>query len=61
MIKHPEAKDKKGLIDYNVHVFQDAITEVFARKWEKRSSQADNDNVEQAAGSNAAEPQDTRD
>lgn len=35
VIKNNEAKDKKGLIDYNCHVFQDALNEVFARSWEK--------------------------
>ena len=35
VIKHDEAKDKKGLIDYNCHIFQDALAEVFARGWEK--------------------------
>lgn len=34
-IKNADAKDKKGLIDYNVHVFQDAINKVFTRSWEK--------------------------
>lgn len=35
VIKNDEAKDKKGLIDYNCHIFQDALGEVFARGWEK--------------------------
>ena len=35
VIKHDEAKDKKGLIDYNCHIFQDALAGVFARGWEK--------------------------
>ncbi|KIV81420.1 hypothetical protein PV11_03609 [Exophiala sideris] len=35
VIKNNEAKDKKGLIDYNCHVFQDALNGVFARSWEK--------------------------
>ena len=35
VIKNEEAKDKKGLIDYNCHIFQDALNEVFARAWEK--------------------------
>ena len=34
VIKNDEAKDKKGLIDYNCHIFQDALTKVFAREWE---------------------------
>ena len=36
LIKNPEAKDKKGLIDYNCHVFQDALNDVFDRAWEKK-------------------------
>ena len=35
MIKNPEAKNKKGLIDYNCHVLQEALAEIFARKWEE--------------------------
>jgi Ras-related GTP-binding protein C/D len=35
VIKNNEAKDKKGLIDYNCHIFQDALADVFARGWEK--------------------------
>ena len=38
VIKHPKAKDKKGLLDYNAHIFQDALNEVFARGWEKREN-----------------------
>ena len=41
VIKHDEAKDKKGLIDYNCHVFQDALSEVFAKNWQKDSEPAD--------------------
>jgi Ras-related GTP-binding protein C/D len=38
VIKHPDAKDKKGLLDYNAHIFQDALNEVFARGWEKQEN-----------------------
>ncbi|KAK5198400.1 GTP-binding protein gtr2 [Exophiala xenobiotica] len=38
VIKNDEAKDKKGLIDYNCHIFQDALHDVFARSWEKDKS-----------------------
>lgn len=31
IVKDPNWKDKKGLIDYNVSVFQDGMNEVFAR------------------------------
>lgn len=36
MIKKPDANEKKGLIEMNCRTFQDAVNEVFARKWEKR-------------------------
>lgn len=35
VIKNREAKDKKGMIDYNVHIFQEALKAVFERAWEK--------------------------
>lgn len=35
VIKRGDAKDKKGLLDYNAHIFQDALADVFARGWEK--------------------------
>jgi Ras-related GTP-binding protein C/D len=35
VIKNPDAKDKKGLIDMNCRIFQDALNEVFSRKWEQ--------------------------
>jgi len=35
VIKNKEAKDKKGMIDYNVHIFQEALKAVFDRGWEK--------------------------
>ena len=31
IVKDPKWKEKKGLIDYNVSVFQEAMNEVFAR------------------------------
>lgn len=44
VIKHDQAKDKKGLIDYNCHIFQDALNGVFAREWEKpQESEVDSD------------------
>ena len=42
------AKDKKGLIDYNCRVFQDAITKVFAREWEKDDKEDQKDETEAA-------------
>ena len=49
-IQHDKAKDKKGLIDYNAHVFQDALTEVLARRWEKQpaTDAGENETAEQA-------------
>ena len=41
VIKHPDANAKKGLIDYNVHVFQDGINAVFERAWERPRVEAD--------------------
>lgn len=36
VIKNKEARDKKGMIDYNVHIFQEALKAVFDRAWEKK-------------------------
>lgn len=50
VIKNDEARDKKGLIDYNCHIFQDALNEVFARNWEKDKAAVNgNGNGEQQA------------
>lgn len=35
VIKNPEAKEKKGLIDMNCRTFQEALNEVFSRSWEE--------------------------
>jgi Ras-related GTP-binding protein C/D len=35
VIRNPEAKDKKGLIDMNCRTFQNALNEVFSRSWEQ--------------------------
>lgn len=35
MIRNPEAKEKKGLIDMNCRTFQDALNDVFSRSWEQ--------------------------
>lgn len=35
VIRNKGAKDKKGMIDYNVHIFQEALKAVFDRAWEK--------------------------
>ncbi|CAG7915812.1 unnamed protein product [Penicillium olsonii] len=47
VIRNPEAKDKRGLIDMNCRTFQDALNEVFSRSWEEESAAQD--------GSSAAE------
>ncbi|EER26906.1 Gtr1/RagA GTP-binding family protein [Coccidioides posadasii C735 delta SOWgp] len=39
VIKNPEAKEVKGLIDMNCRTFQDALNEVFERKWERELDQ----------------------
>lgn len=33
VIKNGQAKDKKGEIDYNCHVFQESLNKVLARNW----------------------------
>lgn len=43
VIKKPDAKDKKGLIDMNCRIFQDALNEVLARKWEQEAHSAGNE------------------
>ena len=53
-IKNPEAKEKKGLIDYNVHVFQDALNKVFERAWEKDKLH-ENDDSDQKSVKSAAQ------
>ncbi|XHG07434.1 hypothetical protein AWENTII_010580 [Aspergillus wentii] len=35
VIRNPEAKEKKGLIDMNCRTFQDALNDVFSRSWEQ--------------------------
>ena len=44
VIKNPDAKNKKGLIDYNCHIFQEALNKVLAQEWtqEKTGGEADN-------------------
>lgn len=38
VIKNPEAKEKKGLIDMNCRVFQEGLNEVFSRNWEPQEN-----------------------
>jgi Ras-related GTP-binding protein C/D len=35
VIRNPEAKEKKGLIDMNCRTFQEALNDVFSRSWEQ--------------------------
>ena len=35
VIRNPESKDKKGLIDMNCRTFQEALNDVFSRSWEQ--------------------------
>ncbi|KKY27945.1 putative gtp-binding protein gtr2 [Phaeomoniella chlamydospora] len=53
VIKNPAAKDKKGLIDYNCHIFQDALGDVFAKGWEKKEAEGNASLYEQ--GESAAD------
>lgn len=47
VIRNEQAKDKKGMIDYNVHMFQEALKAVFERGWEKKE---DTDDLEEGIG-----------
>lgn len=38
VIKNPDAKEKKGLIDMNCRVFQEGLNEVFSRNWEPQEN-----------------------
>jgi Ras-related GTP-binding protein C/D len=39
VIRNPDAKEKKGLIDMNCRIFQDALNEIFSRGWEQEEAQ----------------------
>lgn len=39
VLRHPEAKEKKGLIDMNCRTFQDALQDVFTRGWDQDKDQ----------------------
>ncbi|KIX07281.1 uncharacterized protein Z518_01934 [Rhinocladiella mackenziei CBS 650.93] len=58
VIKNNRAKDKKGLIDYNCHVFQDALKEVFARGWERKKRDENGETTERRIGRIMAEATD---
>jgi len=38
VIRNPDAKEKKGLIDMNCRTFQQALNDVFSRSWEQDES-----------------------
>jgi Ras-related GTP-binding protein C/D len=40
VIRNPEAKEKKGLIDMNCRTFQEALNDVFSRSWEREEDHA---------------------
>ncbi|RAL16923.1 GTR/RAG family Ras-related GTP-binding protein [Aspergillus homomorphus CBS 101889] len=39
VIRNPESKSKKGLIDMNCRTFQEALNDVFSRSWEQGQGQ----------------------
>ncbi|PWY89986.1 GTP-binding protein GTR2 [Aspergillus heteromorphus CBS 117.55] len=41
VIRNPESKDKKGLIDMNCRTFQEALNDVFSRSWEEEQAQGE--------------------
>ncbi|RMZ76396.1 hypothetical protein DV737_g4838, partial [Chaetothyriales sp. CBS 132003] len=47
LIKDPKAREKKGLIDYNAHIFQDALAKIFERKWDHRANEIESESGEQ--------------
>ncbi|RMZ88503.1 hypothetical protein DV736_g4254, partial [Chaetothyriales sp. CBS 134916] len=47
LIKDPKAREKKGLIDYNAHIFQDALAQIFERKWDHKANDIESESVEQ--------------
>ena len=38
VIKNEDAKNKKGLIDYNCHIFQEALNRVLAQEWNQEKA-----------------------
>ncbi|KAJ5359650.1 GTP-binding protein gtr2 [Penicillium cataractarum] len=40
VIRNPEAREKKGLIDMNCRTFQEALNDVFSRSWEREEEHA---------------------
>jgi Ras-related GTP-binding protein C/D len=49
VIRNPDAKGKKGLIDMNCRIFQDALNEIFSRSWEQEEAQEEEEEQAEAA------------
>lgn len=47
VIRNPEAKEKKGLIDMNCRTFQQALNDVFSRSWEQEQEAERNQDSEE--------------
>lgn len=41
VLRHPDAKEKKGLIDMNCRTFQNALQDVFGRGWDQEQQDKD--------------------
>ena len=46
VLRHPEAKEKKGLIDMNCRTFQEALQDVFSRGWDQDQQDKDQETQE---------------
>ncbi|KIW31110.1 uncharacterized protein PV07_02790 [Cladophialophora immunda] len=47
VIKNDDAKNKKGLIDYNCHIFQEALNQVLAQAWNADKATGTGEGAEQ--------------
>jgi len=50
VIRNPEAKEKRGLIDMNCRTFQEALNDVFSRSWEQEQEEQNAAGPLEAAG-----------
>ena len=57
VLRHPEAKEKKGLIDMNCRTFQEALQDVFGRGWDQDQQDKDQENEENQTGGQASQEQ----
>ncbi|KIX94848.1 uncharacterized protein Z520_09538 [Fonsecaea multimorphosa CBS 102226] len=60
VIKNDDAKNKKGLIDYNCHIFQEALNQVLAQAWNAEKATGTGEGAEQdgeSAAQQAAQPE----